>query len=75
MNRRRWTREVVDLVHLEKYRLGDVVSQQLEAEIVEQVENVFAPAGEEVIEAKHLVALADEPLAKMRANEPRATRD
>jgi hypothetical protein len=39
------------------------------------VKNVFAPAGEEVIEAKHLVALADEPLAKMRANEPRATRD
>ena len=49
--------------------------QQLEARIVEQVKDVLAPAGEEIIEAEHFVAFAEEPLAKMRADEPRATCD
>jgi hypothetical protein len=75
VNRRRRTSEVVDLIDFEEYRFGDVVTQQLEARIVEQVQDVLTPAGEEVVEAEHFVALDEEPLAKMRANEPRATCD
>src|SRR5688572_9813874 len=75
MNRRRRTRKVVDLVDLEEYRLGDVVAQQLEELIVEQMKDVLAPAREKIIEAEHFISLADDPLTKMRPNEPRATRD
>jgi hypothetical protein len=39
------------------------------------MKDVFAPAGEEIVEAEHLVSVAEEPLAKMRADEPRATCD
>ena len=63
------------LIDFEEYRLGNVVTQQLEALVVEQVKDVFAPAGEEIVEAEHLVAFVDEPLAKMRPNKPRATCD
>ncbi len=35
VNRRRRTSKVVDLVHLEEYRLSHVMTQQLEARIVE----------------------------------------
>src|SRR6185369_17094888 len=70
VHRRSRTREVIDLIDFEEYRLGDVVTQQLEALIVEQVKNVFAPAGEEVVEAEHLVAFADESLTKMRSDKP-----
>ena len=54
---------------------SSVVADQLEPRIVEQVNDVLAPAGEEVIEAEHLLALANQPLAKVRANESRTTCD
>src|SRR5262249_29178098 len=75
MNGRRGTREVIDLVHLEKYWFGHGVTQKLEERIVEQVKNVLAPAGEEIVQAEHFISLADEPLAEMRANESRSPRD
>src|SRR6185369_13129140 len=62
VHRRRGTREVIDLIDFEEYRLGDVMTQQLEALIIEQVKDIFAPAGEEIIEAEHLVTFVDEPL-------------
>src|SRR5690242_17154351 len=75
VDRRGRTRKVVDLIDLKEYRLSDVVTYQLETRIIEQVQDVFAPAGEEVVEAEHFVAFAEEPFAKMRADEPRATCD
>jgi hypothetical protein len=51
------------------------VADQLEARVVEQVKDVLAPAGEEIVEAEHFISLVNEPLTKMRADEPRATRD
>jgi hypothetical protein len=51
------------------------VTQQLETRIVEQVKDILAPAGEKVVQAEHIISLADESLAKMRANKPRAACD
>src|ERR1044072_5213265 len=39
------------------------------------MKDVLAPAGEKIVEAKHFVAFTDEPLAKMRDNEPRTPCD
>jgi hypothetical protein len=75
VNGRCGAREVVDLIYLEEYRLGNVVAYQLEAWVIQQRKDVLAPAGEKIVEAKHFVAFADEPLAKMRANEPRTPCD
>ena len=66
---------MVDLVDLHRHLLGDVVAHQLEAVVVEQVLDVGARAGEEVVEADDLVAFVQQPLAQVRAEETRATGD
>src|SRR5205085_5969548 len=68
-------REVINLIDFQQDRLGHVVAQQLEARIVQQVEDVFATAGEKVVEAQHFVVFAEQPLAKMRADKTRAAGD
>src|SRR5215212_1496164 len=37
------------------------------------MKDVFASAGEEIVEAEHFIAFANQPLTKMRPDEPRAT--
>jgi hypothetical protein len=46
------------------------VSDQLEVRFVQQVRDISLLAGEEIIEANHVVTLLDEPLAQVRAEEP-----
>jgi hypothetical protein len=55
--------QVIHLVHLQGDRLGDVVPDQLEPMIVQEVLDVGAAAGEEVVQAHHLVTLRDQALA------------
>ncbi len=43
--------------------------QKLEARLVVQVVDVPLSAGEEVIDARHLVTLLQQPVAKVRAEE------
>src|SRR4030095_7713798 len=40
---------------------------------IEQMKNIFTPAGEEIVEAEHFIALAEQPLAKVRPDESRTT--
>jgi hypothetical protein len=47
------------------------VTQQLETRIVEEVKNILASAGEEVIQAEHFILFIHEPLTQMRPDEPR----
>ena len=61
--------EVADAVDLQLHRLGDVVAQQLEARVADQRYDVVARAGEEVVEAEHLVAVGEQPFAQVRADE------
>ena len=75
VHRRRGAGQVVDLVDLGEERLADVVPQQLEARMVEQVLDVVPPAGEEVVQADDVVALGQQPVAEMRADEAGAAGD
>jgi hypothetical protein len=47
--------------------------QQFKTVIVEQMEEVFTPACEKVIEADDLVPLANQTFAQMRAQKTRTT--
>ena len=61
------TGQVVDLVHFQVDRQDDVVADQLEVGLSQQVADVGFLAGEEVIQADHVVSLADELFAEMGA--------
>ena len=59
VDRRGRAGEVEDLVDLDVEREGHVVAHQLEARVAEQVRDVALGAGEEVVDAQHVVALLD----------------
>jgi hypothetical protein len=67
--------QVVDLVHLDIQREGDVVAHQLEARVVEQVGDVGLGAGEEVVGTEHVVALGQQAVAQVAAQEAGAAGD
>ena len=69
VDRRGRAGEVVDLVDLDVEREGDVVAHQLEMRIAQQMRDVVLAAGEEVVDAQHVVAVAQQALAQMRAEE------
>ena len=75
MHRRRGTGQVVDLFGLQEQRLHDVVPNQLEPRMVDQAPDVLLAAGEEIVDADHLLATLDQPLTKMAAQEPGTTGD
>ena len=51
------------------------MADQLEAVVVEQVQDVVARAGEEVVDAEHVVPVREQPLAEERAEEAGAAGD
>jgi hypothetical protein len=53
--------------------VGHVPAEQSEPRIVEQVGDVGRRAGEEVVNAQHLTAVLEHPLAQVRAEEAGAT--
>ena len=57
--------QVVDLVHFDVEREGHVVADELEVGVVQQVDDVVLGAGEEVIDAEHVVAVLQQPLAQV----------
>ena len=59
------TSQVIDLVDLERDARADVVSNDLEVMPVEQSLDVVTPAGEEVVEADHLVPRCEKALAQV----------
>ena len=75
VHRRRRARHVVDAVALDPVRLGHVVADQLEVGLLEQLGDRAALRREEVVHADDLVALAQQPLAHVRAEEAGAARD
>jgi hypothetical protein len=60
MDRRSRTRKVIDFVHLDKEWKGHVVTQKLEHGIVEEFFDVAAGSRGKIIDAKHLVTLAEQ---------------
>ena len=75
VNRRSGTGEIEDLVDLDVERERHVVTHQLEPLVVEQREDVFARAREEIVDAQHVVAVGQQALAEMRAQEAGAAGD
>jgi hypothetical protein len=67
--------QVVDLVHLDKQRKGDVVAHQLEAGVVEQVRDVVLGAGEEVVDTEHVVPFGQQAVAQVAAQKAGAAGD
>jgi hypothetical protein len=63
------------LINFQQDRLNHVVAQQFKAPVVQQVLDVLAPAGKKVVEADDLVTRLQHPLAKVRAEKARATRN
>jgi len=55
--------QVENLIHLDKQRMGNVVTKQLEAFMPEQMVNVTPRTREEVVDAKHLASTFEQPLA------------
>jgi hypothetical protein len=66
--------EVVDLVYLDIEREGDVMAHQFETRLLQEVGDVVLPAGEKIIDTQNILALRDEPLAQVRAEESGAAR-
>jgi hypothetical protein len=50
------------------------MAHQLEAAVLQERQDVLARAGEEIVDAQHLMALPNQRLAQMRADEARAAR-
>lgn len=69
MRRRGRTSEVENLIHLEHERLCDVVSNQLKMRIIDQMQHIALPAGKIIIHANDIVAVFDETIAEMGAEE------
>jgi hypothetical protein len=75
VDRRGRAGEVVDLVDLDKQRMGDVVAHRLEMRHPQQRGEIVLAAGEVVVDAQHVVALGNEALAQMRAEKSGAAGD
>jgi hypothetical protein len=65
MDRRGRTSEIIDLVHFDIEREGHIVTHQLEARIIQQMRDIGAPAGKEIIDAQDFVSGIDQTLAEM----------
>src|SRR5690348_6361444 len=75
MNRRSGTCQVVDLVDLDEERKGDVVAQQLEIRLIQQVCDVVALTGVEIVDAQDFMPLCNQALAQVASKEARSTSD
>lgn len=75
VNQRGGTSQIVDLIHLHIKREGHIVAHPLEVWVMQQMQDVVFGAGEEVIQADHIVAAVQQALAQMRAEEAGAASD
>jgi hypothetical protein len=69
VDRRCRTGEVVDLVDLDIERKADVVPQELEAWVQVQVVEVALGRRKQIVDADHLMALSEQPVDEVRAEE------
>jgi hypothetical protein len=71
--RRSRTSHVVNLIHFEKYRQGDVMPDQLKIGTRQQVNDVGFLCGEEIIEANYVVPIIHKAFAHVRTQKTRST--
>jgi len=75
MDRRGGTSEVVDLVHLQIDRLGNIVADELEVGMADQMADIVLVAGKEIVQTQNVVTLGKEPVAEVGAQKTRAAGD
>ncbi len=69
MNRRGRAREIVDLVHFDIEREGDIVAKHFEVLVREQMLNIGPGASEIIVDADNVCPACQQALAKMRTQE------
>ena len=62
--------QVVNLIHLDKERHGDIVPDQFEIGIAEQVNDILFLAGEVVVQAYHFIAFFKQPSQRCDPRNP-----
>jgi hypothetical protein len=62
--------QIVNRAYFDVEREGNVVTEELETFVFPEVGDVALRAGCEIVDAKHLVSISHEPVAKMRSQEP-----
>ena len=70
MNRRGGAGEIINLIDFEQDWFSNVVSNQFESRVIQQVHDVVAATSKEIVEAENFVTFANQPVAKMRSQEP-----
>lgn len=75
MNRRGRASQVVDLIRLQKNRLDDVVSDELEPGVPKSVHQVLLPTGEEIVNDDDIVPSIEKLVDEVAADESRSTGD
>ncbi len=65
VNRRCRAGEVIDFVHLNVKRKGDIMPHQFEAGIVEKLTNIIFTSSKEIVDTQDVVSLSDQPVAKV----------
>jgi hypothetical protein len=73
VNRRRGASEVVNLINFDIERESDVVAQEFEIGVCYQVPDIVFSPREEIINAKNVMALAQERVREVRTEEPSST--
>ena len=63
-------REIVDFVNLDVEREGHVMTEELKIFVLPEVTHIALRASCEIVDAKHLMSISQEPVAKMRPQEP-----
>ena len=72
MDRRSRASKIIDLVDLNIERERYVVPHQFEAWMLHEMRDIRICAGEEIVDAQHVVSGGKQTLAKVRAKETRA---
>ena len=67
--------KIVDLIDFDIKGEADVMSHELKMGVIEEMVDIFARAGEEIIDAKDLMPLLQEALAQMGTEESSPTRN
>ena len=69
MDRRGWAGEIIDLVYFHIEWEGNVMPDDFEVLMVEQMLDITARTGEEVVDAEDNSSVREQALAKVRAEE------
>lgn len=65
MNRGSRASQVIDLIHLQQYRLNHIVSYKLKPRIPKMMNHIIPPPSEEIVDNNHVVTSGNELIDEM----------